>query len=120
MESLLQELKGTLDAGCYGVLEQIAGYIDAHYVMDVLFDGVDEIKFRRSGRTLLTVYVRGESLTALVIFGQREGQFFAKAREKHAAGFSGAEYDLFLRAFDNKTRLDRLKRLQELQTSRVP
>ena len=81
MESLMQSFKEYLNAESYDVLEKIVGYIDTHYVMDVLFDGIDEVKFRRSGRTLLTIYLRGESIVTLIIFGKDERRQFEMVQE---------------------------------------
>ena len=81
MESLLQSLKGHLGQAAYDVLEKIAGYIDAHYTMDTLFDGVDELKFRRSGKTLVTLYLRGESIITLIIFGKYEREQFEQVQD---------------------------------------
>lgn len=66
MESLLQLLRERLNGKSYGVLQKLAGYIDSHYVMDALFDGVDE-KIRRSGKTLLTIYLKEESIGHVII-----------------------------------------------------
>ena len=44
-----------LDTTTYLAFEQIVGFIRSNYVMDEFFDGKNEIKFRRSGKTLVTI-----------------------------------------------------------------
>jgi hypothetical protein len=54
----------------------IVGYIRTHYVMDELFDGKNELKFRRSGKTLVTFYIREGYFTILIIYGKKERALF--------------------------------------------
>jgi formylmethanofuran dehydrogenase subunit E len=72
LESAIQSWRGRLSEEAFDVLERIVGYVDAHYVTHVVFNGVNELKFRRSGKTLLTLYIEEQSITALVIFGKQE------------------------------------------------
>lgn len=81
MESLIQSLKEKLNEKSYNVLEKIVGYINTHYVMDVLFNGVDELKFRRSGKTLLTIYLKEEFIVSLIIFGKEERKQYEMIQE---------------------------------------
>ncbi len=51
--------------------------------MDVIWDdggkyGVYEQKFRRSGKTLCTLYIRENELVVLIVFGKAEEKFEAE------------------------------------------
>lgn len=54
----------------------IVGYIRTHYVMDEFWDGHSELKFRRSGKTLLTIYLKPDKVSARIIFGKAERESF--------------------------------------------
>lgn len=50
------------------------------YEMDELWDG-NELKFRRSGKTLVTLYIKEGFFTVLVIFGKAEREKFEAQRD---------------------------------------
>ncbi len=54
----------------------IVGYIRVNYVMDELFDGKDEFKFRKSGKTFATFYIRDGYFALLIIYGKKERETF--------------------------------------------
>lgn len=54
----------------------LVGYIRTHYVMDELWDGHSELKFRRSGKTLLAIYLKPDKVSARIIFGKAERDSF--------------------------------------------
>ena len=51
---------------------KIIGKIRVNYIMDEIFDGNNELKFRRSGKTLVTFYIKDGMFTVLIIFGKEE------------------------------------------------
>lgn len=55
---------------------KIVGFIRSYYVMDEFWDGKDELKFRRSGKTLVTIYIKDGFFTILLIFGKQEREMF--------------------------------------------
>lgn len=54
----------------------IVGYIRTHYVMDEKWDGHSELKFRQGGKTLLTIYLKPDKVSARIIFGKAERESF--------------------------------------------
>jgi len=60
----------------------IVGNIRINYIMDEYFDGKNELKFRRSGKTLVTIYLKDGMFTVLVIFGKEERIKFENDHKK--------------------------------------
>ncbi len=58
------------------VWSRLLGYIRIKYAMDEFFDGKDELKFRRGGKTFATLYIREGYFTLLIIFGKNERAVF--------------------------------------------
>lgn len=58
----------------------IVGYIREYYIMDELWDEKEELKFRRSGKTLVTLYLKDDKVVALVIFGKAEREKFEQVQ----------------------------------------
>ena len=58
---------------------KIVGFIRTYYVMDEFWDGKDELKFRRSGKTLVTIYIKDGFFTVLLIFGKKEREKFEQS-----------------------------------------
>ena len=50
------------------VLSELVGRIRMEYAVDEVFDGKDEVKFRRGGKTLATLYLHEGYFTFLIIF----------------------------------------------------
>ncbi len=61
--------------------EKLVGHIRVRYAMDELWDEKDELKFRRGGKTLATVYLREGFFILLIIFGRQEREAFEAAQE---------------------------------------
>jgi hypothetical protein len=73
--------------------DKLLGGINADYMMDELWtEGKresayrDELKFRRGGKTLITLYIREGFFKAVVILGKKERTKF----EENLTGFSDA------------------------------
>lgn len=69
------------------VLSDLVGRIRMEYVMDELYDGKDEVKFRRGGKTLVTLYLHEGYFTALIIFGKAEREKFEAQQSEFPATF---------------------------------
>lgn len=67
------------------VSEETICFMRGKYALDEMGNGKDELKFRRGGKTILTIYIREDRFDFLVIFGKAE-------REKFEL-----EYDTFLK-----------------------
>lgn len=52
-----------------------------HYRLDETGNGKDTLRFRQGGKTILTVYLRQDHLTFLVVLGQKERELFEAHRE---------------------------------------
>lgn len=63
----------------------LVGYIRTRYVMDELWDGIDELKFRRGGKTLVTLYVQKDLFRMLLIFGKAERAAFEQIADEFPA-----------------------------------
>lgn len=70
------------------ILEQISHetmvFMRGNYRLDEIGDGKDELKFKQGQRTILTIYIREDKFTFLVIFGKKERERF----ELQESGFS--------------------------------
>ncbi len=75
----VKELK-TILRGSYGAFIRLVEYIRVNYVMDELWDGKAELKFRKSGKTLVTIAVKDGAFNVLVIFGKAEREVFDTVR----------------------------------------
>ncbi len=60
------EVEGMLRESAPAWVELVA-YVRTHYIMDELWNDKDEFKFRRSGKTLVTLYIRDGYFTVLLI-----------------------------------------------------
>jgi len=58
------------------ISEETMRFMRGKYVLDEIGDGKDELKFRRSGKTVLTIYIRDDRFDFLVIFGKAEREKF--------------------------------------------
>lgn len=54
----------------------LVGYLRVHYAMNELWDGSNELKFRRGGKTLVTLYINEGHFTVLLIYGKAERAVF--------------------------------------------
>lgn len=83
------------------VLSELVGRIRMEYAVDEIFDGKDEVKFRRGGKTLVTLYLHEGYFTFLLIFGKEEREKFENRRAEFSADF-GALYDAARTYHDGK------------------
>lgn len=58
----------------------IIGYIRTSYVMDEFYDGKNELKFRKSGKTLVTFYLYDSYFTILIIYGKKSVLYLRKCK----------------------------------------
>lgn len=62
------------------VLEQISHetmiFMRSQYCLDEIGDGRSILKFMQGRRTILTIYIRDEKFTFLLVFGKRECEYF--------------------------------------------
>ncbi len=63
------------------VSEETMRFMRGKYALDEIGNGKDELKFRRGGKTVLTIYIREECFDFLVIFGKAEREKFELQRE---------------------------------------
>ncbi len=64
------------------VSEETMRFMRGKYVLDEVGNGKDELKFRRGGKTVLTVYIREDRYDFLVIFGKSERGVFEAQRNE--------------------------------------
>ena len=62
------------------VLEQVSHetmvFMRGKYRLDEIGDGKDELKFKQGKKTILTIYIREDKFTFLIIFGKKERECF--------------------------------------------
>lgn len=63
------------------VSEETMRFMRGKYLLDEVGNGKDELKFRRGGKTVLTIYIRDDRFDFLVIFGKAERERFELERE---------------------------------------
>ena len=68
------------------ILQRVSGeimrFMRGKYALDEIGNGKDELKFRRSGKTILTIYIRENQFDFLVIFGKAEQERFEAEKKK--------------------------------------
>lgn len=79
------EVLTLLGKDAFDLWRAICHFIADHYSMDTIWDeggkyGVYEQKFRKSGKTLSTLYIRNKELVVLIIFGKAEREKFEEER----------------------------------------
>ena len=57
-------------------------FMRGRYRLDEIGDGKDELKFKQGKNTILTVYIRDDRFTFLIIFGKKERQRFEEIRSE--------------------------------------
>lgn len=62
------------------VSEATMRFMRGKYIADEVGNGKDELKFRRGGKTILTIYIRDDRYDFLVIFGKLERDKFKEQR----------------------------------------
>lgn len=67
------------------ILEQISHeamvFMRGTYRLDEVGNGKDELKFKLGQKTILTVYLREDRFTFLIIFGKKEREVFEEQKE---------------------------------------
>lgn len=58
----------------------------AHIVLDEVGNGKDELKLLLGQKTILTVYLREDRFTFLIIFGKKEREVFEEQKENFLNG----------------------------------
>lgn len=51
-------------------------FMRGNYRLDEVGDGKDELKFKQGNKTILTIYIRNDGFTFLIIYGKRERECF--------------------------------------------
>lgn len=64
------------------VSEETMEFLRGKYVLDEVGNGKDELKFRRGGKTVLTIYIRENRYDFLLIFGKAERDLFEAQRSE--------------------------------------
>ncbi len=64
------------------VSEETMRFMRGKYVLDEVGNGIDELKFRKSGKTVLTITIREDRYEFLVIFGKAERELFEARRKE--------------------------------------
>ena len=54
------------------VSEETMAFMRGKYELDEVGDGKEELKFRRGGKTVLTIYIREDRYDFLIIYGKKE------------------------------------------------
>lgn len=66
------------------ILEQVSfetmKFMRGKYKLDEIGDSIDELKFKQGKKTILTIYVRDDRYTFLIIFGKKEREQFDVVR----------------------------------------
>ena len=65
------------------VSEETMRFMRGTYALDEVGNGKDELKFRRGGKTILTVYKREDRFDFLVIFGKVEREKFEAEQDSY-------------------------------------
>lgn len=55
-------------------------FVRTNYIMDELWDGKEVLKFRKSGKTLVSISINENSFNTLIVFGKAERAVFDTAR----------------------------------------
>lgn len=92
MEPTFAAAYGQLTEQAREAWDQLTGFVRTNYAMDELWNQKDEYKFRRGGKTLLTLYFKQDAFEALVILGRKEREAFEEQRQRYG-GVIQAYYD---------------------------
>ena len=94
-------------------------FMRGKYRLDEIGDGKDELKFKQGAKTILTIYIREDKFTFLVIFGKKEREIFDARREEFSQ-FICDYYDNSATYHDGKwmfidvTTLEQLEEIKKL------
>ena len=89
-----EEVKAMLGPPASDAWEQLAGHIRYHYVMDEWWEPgnpnhkyYNNLRFRRGGKTLITLCLRDGYFTACIVLGKEEQAKFEAQRELFSQAF---------------------------------
>ena len=71
------------------VSEETMRFMRGKYSLDEVGNGKDELKFRKGGKTILTIYIRDDRYDFLVIFGKAERELFEAQRNEFPQEIQG-------------------------------
>lgn len=66
-------------------------FMRGKYKLDEIGDGKDELKFKQGSKTILTIYIREDRFTFLIIYGKKERECYELQKEN----FSQYIYDYY-------------------------
>ena len=80
-----KEILALLGKEAFDAWKAVCYFVSDHYNMDSIWDnggkyGVYEHKFRKSGKTLCTLYIKENELVVLIVFGKAEREKFEAER----------------------------------------
>lgn len=100
------------------ILEQISHetmvFMRGKYRLDEIGNGKDELKFKQGKKTIVTIYIRDDKFSFLIIFGKKERELF----EMQRSGFSQYvrdNYDNSKTYHDGKWMLFDVNTLEQLE-----
>ena len=84
------ELKALLGEKAFSAWDGLCAFLSQNYSMDILWGtggkyGVYECKYRKSGKTLVTFYLKDKTFDLLIIFGAAEREKFVAERATFAS-----------------------------------
>jgi hypothetical protein len=85
-----QEIKEILRTDMYNVWESVCNLVERLYEMDILFKNTNwnnwkyELKYRRGGKTLCTLYAKDDCINLQIIFGKHERAKFEDEQESYS------------------------------------
>jgi hypothetical protein len=80
---------------------EIVRFMRGKYLLDEVGNGKDELKFRRSGKTVLTIYIRPDRYDLMLIFGKAEREKFEEQRNTFSSVIQSI-YDSSKTYYDGK------------------
>ena len=101
-----EELLDMMGEDMFQLWSDVNRFIDKNYDTKIYWDrnekkGEYELKYRRGGRTLCSLYPKGEGLVILIIFGQKVREKFESARQDFSKT-ANVLYDLARQYHDGK------------------
>ena len=105
------------------VSEETMRFMRGKYIADEIGDGNDTLRFRRGGKTILTIYIRDDRYDFHVIFGKAEREKFENVRHEFSQELqdiydNSTTYDdgkWMLISIDNPEKLNSVKQLVQIK-----
>jgi hypothetical protein len=79
----------TLLGEAYPAFIRLVGYIRVHYVMDEIWNGTNNLKFKKGGKSLVALELKEGKFNALVIYGKVECEAFEQQRGEFSSYIQG-------------------------------